>query len=71
LPFNNIIPIVIVNEPIEDSETSFEERNHIFSRMKANLEFWKISIIKRLRVIKKKPKNTKHLEETYVGEAQQ
>jgi hypothetical protein len=37
LSFNNIFLIVIVNEPIEGSDTSFEERNLIFSRMKANL----------------------------------
>jgi hypothetical protein len=46
LSFNNIIPIVIVNEPIEGSDTSFEERNFIFSKMEANLEFGKIVIIK-------------------------
>jgi hypothetical protein len=56
-----------VNEPIEGSDTSFEERNLIFSRMKANLEFGQNSNHK---VIKKKSKYTYHLEEKYVVEAQ-
>jgi hypothetical protein len=67
LSFNNIFLIVIVNEPIEGSDTSFEERNLIFSRMKANLEFGQNSNHK---VIKKKSKYTYHLEEKYVVEAQ-
>jgi hypothetical protein len=52
-----------VKEPIEAYETSFEETNLIFSRMKANLEFVQSSHHK---VDKNKSKYTKYLQETNV-----
>jgi hypothetical protein len=63
MSFDNEIKSVLVKEPIESYDASFEETNVIFSTMKAHLEFVQSG---HHRVDQKKSKYTKYLKETNV-----
>jgi septal ring factor EnvC (AmiA/AmiB activator) len=65
--FNSIIESVITKAPIEDSDASFGERDHILSKMKANLDYVQSS---HHRMKKKKSEYTKYTEENDAVEAQ-